>query len=367
MPIAVRFEEIADPAALAARWRALEARAGAGASFFTGWVWIGSWLGALQAAGAPLPAVLAFADSDRPGDDRALALLGRAPRGGRLGTVPALWLNRSGVAAGDRPFVEYNGLLCAAGYEAAAAESFCAALAARRDWRALVLSGVPQDSALVAVPGVRRRRLEAAEPAPYVDLAAVRAAGGDYLSLLSANTRRQIRRSLKDEPEPPVAEAAADAATARRWLTAMAALNAGRHPDEAWEDPFFRDFVGRLVQAGLAAGSVELLRIGGSGRGADGETLGYLVVLRYGGRAMVYQSAFAPPRTVHGKPGLMSHAVAVARYAGQGLAVYSFLAGHDRFKRSLATDSETLCWWVLERFEPRLEVLALARRLLRRR
>ncbi|OYW87025.1 MAG: CelD-like protein, partial [Sphingobium sp. 32-64-5] len=108
-------------------------------------------------------------------------------------------------------------------------------------------------------------------------------------------------------------------------------------------------------------GSVELARFS-----VAGDVLGYLLNFQWAGRVMNYQSAFAPPRTAKSKPGLMCHAAAIGRAATQGQALYSFLAGKDRYKQSLATGSEQLCWLVLERFDLRLEAEAFARRLLRK-
>jgi len=358
MSLAASLSPIENPATLESRWRALEARAGA-ASFFLGWTWMGSWLAACQAAAIPLP--LLFALRDGEGRDIALALLGKGRVRRRLGTVPALWLNECGVVEGDRPYIEYNGLLCAAGREAEARHAFCAAMAAERGWSALYLSGVEDEDAFDAIPGIRRKKVEDRLPAHIVDLAAVRAAGGDYLSLLSANTRGQIRRSLKEEGAPPVVERAPDAVTAMLWLEDMARLNAGRHADNAWDSAFFRDFAQNVTLAGLEDGSVELLRVG-----AEGAMLGYLLNFLHGGRVMNYQSAFAPPRGPKSKPGLMCHAAAIARHAEGGQALYSFLAGKDRYKQSLATGAEHLIWLVMERFDPRLELEAAARRLLRR-
>lgn len=375
MPLVACFEDIADPAALAARWQALE-EAAPGGSFFLGWVWIGSWLAALHAAGRPLPQLMSLNDAgdDGAGGDRAgqedaagrgmpaaLALIGAVPARRVFGTVPALWLNQCGDPEGDRPFIEYNGLLCRAGAEAEAATAFCAGIAGRPDWRLVHGAGLEPDSPLLAVPGVRRRLCRAAQPVHFVDLAAVRAAEGDYPSLLGANSRQQIRRAARAEKDAVVATPAPDAATAGHWLADMRRLNRGRHADNAWDSPLFRDFVARLVENGQAAGTVELLRIAG-----PGGLLGYLLTFLHGGVAMNYQSAFVPPRTSRAKPGLLGHAAAVARYADRGLARYSLLAGDDRYKRSLATGAERLEWWVLERSDLRLNAEALLRALLRR-
>lgn len=350
--LSVQFDRLPDLAALEPRWRALEAAAPP--NFFTGWTWMGSWL---RATGAT-PDLLAVTEDGR---EIALALIGRSTDKRLLGRVATLRLNEAGDAAQDRAFIEYNAPLAVAGHEAEVASAIGAALAKRRDWRAMRLSGVvPGDPLLAAIP-VRRRVLLDSSPAYFADLAAVRAAGGDYLSLLSSNTRSQIKRSAKDYPAPASVERAGDEATAALWLEEMRALNAGRHADNAWEGPVFRAFAAEIVRTGLADGTVDLLRI------AAGEAvLGYLITFLSAGRAMNYQSAFAEPAGPKSKPGLMAHAAAVGHYAERGFDLYSLLAGKDRYKESLSTGAETLEWWMLERFSPVLEGEYWARRVMKR-
>ena len=353
MALTARFSSLPDMPDLANRWRALEASSGA--SFFLGWTWTGSWL---ESYGVR-PELLTVTDPQ--GRDVALGLVGHAMLPRLLGRCATLSLNQSGDAVADRPFVEYNGLLAAAGCEAAAAKAFHAAIAKRTDWRALRLSGVAPASPLLDVKACRSVRLDRS-PVYQVDLEAVRDASGDYLSLLSANTRSQIRRAIKDHggslPSVMIASTADEAAA---WIEEMRALNEGRHADNAWADPGFRRFVALLADRGRDSGEVELLRF------ADGNgVVGLLVNFVYRGQAMNYQSAFAAPRSSKDKPGLLCHAAAVAHYTARGLSLYSLLAGKDRYKQSLATREEALEWWVVERFSPRLEAEALLRRLLRR-
>lgn len=341
-----------EPAALASRWQTLEAKGKS--SFFLGWTWTGAWL----AATGVRPDLLAVQVDGR---DMAFALVGRARMQRPLGKLPGLSLNQSGDAAADRHFVEYNGFLVAqdapGGVEQAAVEH----LLACRDWRLLRLSGVVSGSPLADAGTFRRRTLIAETPAYFVDLEGVRLAQGDYLSLLSANSRSQIRRSIREygAGEPEIAIAVAD--DIEQWLSEMRALNTGRHADNAWEEPLFRSFAHELVIRGLANGEVELLRITQGGR-----LLGYLLNFVYRDRAMNYQSAFASGISPKAKPGLMCHAAAVARYAAGGHAIYSLLAGEDRYKQSLSTGHETLQWWELERFSPSLEAEYMLRKIFRR-
>lgn len=353
MVLTAHFSRLPDLPALALRWQRLEAASDG--AFFLGWTWTAAWLDSYGVR----PDLLALTDGE--GRDVALALVGHALQPRLLGRCATLLLNQSGDAVADRPFIEYNGLLVEKGREQEAATAVRSALSRRADWRALRLGGIPPGSPLLAQPARRTTCLDRS-PVYQVDLDAVRSAQGDYLSLLSANTRSQIRRALKDHGGTgPAVAAAATTAEAQDWLTEMASLNDGRHADNAWADPAFRRFVALLLERGRASGEVELLRFTDTGG-----IVGLLLNFVHRGQAMNYQSAFAAPRTAKDKPGLLCHAAAVVHYAERGLALYSLLAGKDRYKQSLATREEALEWWVIERFSPRLEAEALLRRLLRR-
>lgn len=342
-----QFTGLPDLASLAPRWQALESRAAA--SFFLGWTWTGAWLESY----AVRPELLAVTDGQ--GQDIALALFGHSMQPRLLGRSATLSLNQSGDASADRPFIEYNGLLIEAGREGEATQAVLRALQGRNDWRTLRLGGIAPGAPLLKIPARRRTRLDRS-PVYQVDLEAVRAA--DYLSLLSSNSRGQIRRALKDHGGALPAIARAMPADIEPWLEEMRALNAGRHADNAWDDPAFRRFAAALATRSEA---VELLRF------TDGEgVVGLLLNFLHDGTAMNYQSAFAAPRSGKDKPGLLCHAAAVDHYAARGLALYSLLAGKDRYKQSLATCEEALEWWQVDRFSPRLEAEAALRKILRR-
>ncbi|WP_176597397.1 MULTISPECIES: GNAT family N-acetyltransferase [Sphingobium] len=347
MALTAQFTRLPDLASLAPRWQALESRAAA--SFFLGWTWTGAWLESY----AVHPELLAVTDPQ--GQDVALALFGHAMQPRLLGRSATLSLNQSGDPSADRPFIEYNGLLVAKGGEGEATQAVLKALQSRNDWRTLRLGGIAPNSPLLTIPARRKTRLDRS-PVYQVDLEAVRSA--DYLSLLSANSRSQIRRALKDHDGTLPAIAKATPADIESWLTEMQALNTGRHADNAWDDTAFRRFAATLA---TRSEKVELLRFTDGGG-----TVGLLLNFLHDGIAMNYQSAFAAPRTTKDKPGLLCHAAAVDHYAARGLTLYSLLAGKDRYKQSLATREEALEWWQIDRFSPRLEAEAALRKILRR-
>lgn len=313
-------------ARLGERWRALEAEADC--SFFQSW----SWVGCRAAERFPNPVLV---EARQDGELVALALFNR--RRGLAGTT--LHLNETGDPVHDAPFIEHNGPLLRRGFEAIAGPLLAAALRGRR----LVLGGIGAGLAAIARRAPGHAITRQVRPAPYVDLAALRAAGTGYEASLSANTRQQLRRSAR-RYGPVHATRATGIAEALRHLDALAALHqaawTARGRPGAFASPFFRAFHRDLVTAALPRGEIELWHVT-----AGDSTLGYLYNFRWRGQVAAYQSGFAYP---HGdnarKPGLTSHKAAIEQALAEGMDAYDFLGGGDRYKSSLGNASRDLHW-----------------------
>ncbi len=306
-----------DPDALGTAWRALEAAAGA--SFFQSWTWVGC----RAAARFSRPLLLR---AERDGDTVGLALLNRTRRG--------LWLHETGDAAEDAAYIEHNGLLLAD--PALLAECLGVLLGAG----AVRLSGV-DGAHLAAARAAGAVRLRRAQAAPHVDLAAL--AGRDYLAVLSANTRQQLRRSDRAYGAIVIEEAGTPE-EALAFLDALAVLHQARWTARgkpgAFANPAFRAFHRSLIARAWPRREAMLLRVSAGGR-----AIGYLYNFRHQGRVLAYQSGFdyaaAPP---HAKPGLSCHHAAIRHARAEGARIYDFLAGEDRYKTSLATAATPLYW-----------------------
>jgi CelD/BcsL family acetyltransferase involved in cellulose biosynthesis len=328
-----------DLAKLGPRWRELEARAGC--SFFQGW----TWTGCLAAERYPDPILLAARDAR---DDKVLGLFNQRPV---LPELACLWLGESGDRKLDSIFIEHNGLLAEAGLpESCITACLCAArtapiagaqpLVARR----LMLSGISGTGVLASVGSAGR--LLRSRMAPFIDLDAVRGSGTDYLNTLSANTRQQLRRSDRAYAAigPLAVRRAASAAEAHQFLDALALLHQARWSERgrpgAFAAPFFRRFHHALIERGLPRGEIDLLRV------TAGElVIGYLYNFRYRGQALAYQSGFDYlGADKHQKPGLTCHHAAIRQYLADGIDRYDFLAGDDRYKRSLSSGTAALHW-----------------------
>ncbi|MDR3532535.1 MAG: GNAT family N-acetyltransferase [Rhodopila sp.] len=327
----VRVSGVEDFAALGERWRDLEQRANG--SFFQSWTWVGC----LAAERFPDP-VLVEATED--GRTVALALFNRARR--RVGPS-VLYLGENGTAEMDCPYVEQNGVLAAAGREDELTERCLRVVASAYD---LVLSGVG-DSVLAAARRAAGLVLVGRKQAsPFIDLGALRRTGGDYLAGRSANTRQQIRRSDRfyEREGPVVAERAETAAAAQAMLDAMAVLHqatwTARGRPGSFARPFFCRFHRALIAAGMPRQEIVLLRV------SCGETVvGFLYNLAYKGCMSAYQSGFDyREHQRQAKPGLTCHHAAIRYGLEQRFDTYDFLAGEDRYKRSLADGSHSQHW-----------------------
>jgi CelD/BcsL family acetyltransferase involved in cellulose biosynthesis len=319
----VRVSGVTDFDALGLRWRALEA--GADCSFFQTWTWVGC----LARERYPDPVLVEATESGRT---VALALFNRA-RG-------ALYLHESGSAELDCPYIEQNGVLAQAG-RVAELTALCLRAVTRR-YR-VVLSGVGDSTVAAARGAAMIARVSRSQASPCADLAAVRRAGGCYLAGLSANTRQQIRRS--DRFYGAVAAEAADSVgSARAALDEMAVLHqaswAARGKPGSFARPFFRRFHHALLGAAVPRGEALLVRVS-----YCDTTIGILYNFRFRRRMLAYQSGFAYAKTGrHAKPGLTCHHAAIRLALEQDIEIYDFLAGEDRYKRSLSDCAHSQAW-----------------------
>jgi CelD/BcsL family acetyltransferase involved in cellulose biosynthesis len=320
-------------------WRTLEAAAHP--IYFLTWSWTARWLAALPGDALPKLAVVSEA-----GAPVAACFLGRRKLL-RHGVLPVRLasLNTTGVLQLDELCVEHNHLLALPGHTwslAALIELL------PRDWDELVLPAIDAAAFEPRTIGPDYQVLVDRDvAAPFVDLARVRAAR-DYVALLSANTRSQIRRAGR-AIGPSTLEAAQSAAHAAEIYDELVELHTAswreRGKSGAFADPWFDRFHRTLIAERFAHGEIELLRLR-----AGGQTIGCIYNLIANGHVLFYQSGLARfPDAGHIKPGYLCHAAAIERAAAAGHAVYDFLGGDARYKASLATDTARLHWLRVQR------------------
>jgi CelD/BcsL family acetyltransferase involved in cellulose biosynthesis len=325
---------------LGEQWRELEARADC--SFFQSW----TWMGCLAEERFPDPVLLR---AERDGRIVAMALFNR--RHGRLARE-TLWLSESGDPTFDSVYIEYNGLLRDVTEPETLLDECVRAMRAapisrqRQRGRRIVLSGVDGAMPTALRSGGHHPWVRRAMAAPYVELCRLRQGGDKYLATLSANTRYQIRRSDRayEALGGLVGRCAESNVEAHEFLAALADLHqttwVARRKLGAFANPFFVRFHRELIERGLPRGEIELLRVT-----AGEQIVGFLYNYRFRLQVLAYQSGFDYAHGArHCKPGMTCHHQAIKRAIASGMNRYDFLAGEDRYKRSLANAEDVLYW-----------------------
>jgi CelD/BcsL family acetyltransferase involved in cellulose biosynthesis len=340
---------------LAAWWRELESRSDA--TFYTTWSWIGSWLAILPADLQP-KVLLARQGNRLVG--MGLVVQGRASL---LRSIPVkCWrLHATGVDEFDGLTIEYNGFLAQRELATQIKRAMLHFLLYKTGVRRLEVSKADRhfsDLAQSMPANVLVRSM--ASTSYLVDLDKVRQAGGNYLSLLSANTRAQVKRSFSAYRElgPLVLEQASSLAQAKAFLSALRDFHGRTWAQRGVQSGFchsamVQDFHEVLIDQAFARGEIQMLRV------AAGDTdLGYLYNFVHRGRVVFYQSGFNyGVLAKQDRPGLVCHTQAVEHNVQLGQQLYDFAAGDYRYKASLATHCEPQGSHILQRdgLLPRLD------------
>jgi CelD/BcsL family acetyltransferase involved in cellulose biosynthesis len=344
-----RYLELLDPRDDRAEriWRDLERRAFR-PPYFLSWGWVETWLAALPDGRLPQLAVI-----HEHGAPAAACWLGfQRERRHLVMDSDVYYFNVTGVPRHDELCIEHNGLVAAPGADRSLAGLLDVLPG---EWDEVVLPAVDRyafDDLGASVASSRlanyRVRIEREANAPFIDLAAVRGARGDYASLLGSSTRTQLRRARRVLGELTV-EIASEESSALDIYGELLRLHARRAAERdqrgAFADPWFEQFHRRLILTRVRHGEIQLVRIRAGER-----TVGCLYNFVYGGRVMFYQCGFARLESApHVKPGYVCHAAAVEHNARAGHAVYDLLGGSASNKERLATSTTRLVWLRVQR------------------
>jgi hypothetical protein len=318
-------------------------------SYFLSWGFIETWLESL-----PRETDLKLAVFREQNAAVGAAFLGHARVvRQRLFRSDAWLLNQTGSRRLDQLYIEDNAILVDP-----------AARIVLRDllgdlpgaWEEVYLSGVDPRSAtgklLERVDPPYRLLIANRIPAPFVELAAARRK--DYLTLLSANTRSQVRRCYKlyEARGPLRREVAADAASALEMYAELVALHQRwwqqRGGAGAFASPYFTAFHRTLIERRFEAGDIQVIRV----RCGD-QTIGCLYNFVWNGTVSFYQGGLRMEDDNRLKPGFICHTEAVRHNAELGHAVYDFMASFDEYKVRMATHQRELVWARVQK--PRLK------------
>jgi len=366
---------IGSPIELESLWRDLEVRSVC--QFFLSWDWIGCWIAEI---GVPVQVVIGRSAG-------RIVLLGVLVSSVRRGRVPFTFhsagLHVTGDPQQDVITIEYNGFLVARDFNPMAGSRANATAWAEdaainfllRDkpaqdkhparridelhlrnvsslYEEVLAPATTHECQPIYAPALREKVWS--KPSWRVDLQALRTSDQTYMDSLSANTRQQIRRSMRlyEKQGPLGITRARDVPEALAFLDELKALHQpywiSRGEPGAFAYPFFERFQRRLIETCHPHGAVELIRV------TRGDTpIGYLYNLVYRGQVYSYQSGFRFEDDSKLKPGLVSHCLCIQLHEREGARVYDFMAGENRYKSNLGSPGPDMHYVLLQRATPK--------------
>jgi CelD/BcsL family acetyltransferase involved in cellulose biosynthesis len=255
--------------------------------------------------------------------------------------VRTLHFGTAGEPRSDSIYVEYNRVLVVPEVRQEAARTVLSVVGQDDSWDELWLDGFAPDEAepfLAADPELKPRF----EPCPTVDLQAAERSDGQVLSILTSNTRYQVRRSIRafGDAKGQWAETTDDAVEI---LNELIRMHQERWRDTGLPGAFATERVVEyhraLVKRLFPKGAILLYRV----RSPVG-TIGCLYSFIERKNVLSYQLGLARFHDNKMKPGFVTHALCMQSSYDRGLIDYNFLAGESAWKRELATTERQLVW-----------------------
>ena len=230
-------------------------------------------------------------------------------------------------------------------------------------WDELRFSGLIDEHGLSAARIAKNLGLNARvfrrRPTYSIDLCAVRDQfSGDYLATRSANTRQQLRRSLRAleaDLGPTCLEKASNTAEALRWFHDLSPLHRARWPSgkklTGFDNQKFVAFHEHLIRSSFDSGDIDLFRLS-----AGEKPIAYLYNLKFKGHIGFYLSGIDYSTAEKYRPGMLAHWLAIEHYLSAGANTYDFLAGQNHYKERLCTNQREMLDLIFWRPRPLLRL-----------
>lgn len=372
-PVAIRLRAVSadQTEAVLALWRELEQRIDT-APLTASEAWTRTWLKHYGDTVRHLFLIAESSEADRSDPLMTNTLRSKYLRGIALVThsteakAPLLALaTRHLGTAGDPPtegvVVEYNSLLVDPDCRSLFIRAIADWLTTEGGGDVVCLDGFTNDEAAELSADWSPLEVRDRE-SKYLDLNAIRTAGGDVISSLGRSTRASLRRKLRDYGDLQI-EWAETLPQAQQVLEELIELHQARWnavgQPGAFHSSRFAGFQRSLIADLFPVGKCVLFRVR-----HQGTTVGALFLLNDRGRLLDYLSGLADFQQKP-SPGLISHYLCQCEALQRGFVAYDFLVGDKRHKDNLSTHTQILTWtrWARPNLKNRVvEVLTKLKR-----
>lgn len=276
-------------------------------------------------------------------------------------TSKQLRLHQIGNTSMDQIWMEYNDFIGLSEHRTKAMNACLSALQSDEfDWDEIVISMMSESRGEQILDSNNAANIEIRNPSYLTDLTAIRHSGKTYLDTLTANTRYQIRRSMRQYEAmygKLSLHLAENEQQALDFFHEAGCHHVTRWTDSGFNNPQFIRFHENLIRACFGTNTINLLRV------VSGTTTIAIIYYHLADkRVFFYLHGLLYEKDSKLKPGLVAHSLASQYYLEQGMDVYDYMGGYSQYKQQLAKQSEDLVTIIIQRPRSRFRFERLARK-----
>jgi CelD/BcsL family acetyltransferase involved in cellulose biosynthesis len=350
----VEISEVTNIDSLREQWQQLERNEDL--PFFLSWSWVEIWIQTYK----PKPLIVTARYRQRV---VAMGLFTfSAYRGFFSIKVKQLCLHQTGDHLMDQIWMEYNDFICESEHQKAATNACLAAMMELDTrWDKIILSMMTSGRANDVLSELPNSAIFIRRPCYTTSLTSIRENGGDYLATLTANTRYQIRRSIREYEKRYGTlsfNLAGSTNEALDFFRQAGPLHKKRWKDSGYGNQMFVDFHENLISTHFESHSVDLIKIN-----AGDTTIAIIYNHIRGKKVFFYLHGLRFEDNPRFKPGLVAHSMATQYYLENGMEVYDYMGGYSQYKEQLSEKTEDLVSVVIQRSSSRYKMENIARKL----
>ncbi len=321
--------------------------------FFLTWSWVSCWL---ETYNPEVVLVTALFENN----PAAIGLL-TCSEENRHGFVKSRQyrLHQMGDPLLDQIWMEYNDFISRPEHKISAVNACITGLMNHDyEWDEIIISMMSDKRAKDISSHIPNTHIIATNPCYAVNLQNIES---DYLSSLSANTRYQIRRSirlyLKLHGDLKLSRAQNKQEALDFFLEAKK-YHIKRWPDSGYKNNRFIQFHENLIKSNFEKGSIDLIKI------TSGSTeLAILYFHIVNKHVFFYLHGLNYETDKKLKPGLVAHALASQYYLDHGMHSYDYMGGYSQYKCQLASPTENLVSLCIQKQQFQFRIEKLGRRI----
>jgi hypothetical protein len=258
-----------------------------------------------------------------------------------------LRLNQIGDRLQDQIWMEYNDFIADPDHQIKAVNTCLKAMFSLTNWDEIILSMMSQPRAeeiLKSIPGAYRTLIN---PSFRVNLDSLKQQKTPYLRSLSANTRHQIKRSVRlyEKQYGKISmQHASDMDQAIDLFHEAGIFHIHRWDDSGYNNPLFMRFHENLIRSTFDKGLVKLIKIK-----AGGTSIAILYFHIVNKNVYFYLHGLHYDDNSKLKPGLVAHSLTTQYFLDQNMCIYDYMGGYSQYKVQLGQRSNDLVSVVIQR------------------